>query len=351
MAFAASRAAVPWGGAVFRRVHAELAKGWPPGLTVLTGDDLYHLDRAQAALLAHLLPPGIDAWALSVVGDAPIGTAALVGAARSAGMFASRRVVLLRDVSMLEGEGEPLTAYATRPPAESWIVVRAPKLDRKRKLHKALAEAGRCLEFRRAAGDAEMRMVSAEVAAMAGAAGASITSDAAALLLDVCGADLHRASVEIDKLVSWLGGSRTEIRVADVQSLVAGSALLADWELADAVTARASDEAAAAARRLVDAGGEPIRALGGIASRARALLKAKALEAAGASPREVIDGARAWYFRDALAKGLKRYTLAELRALPSKLYGADKALKSRGIDRGAILETLVLGVTTETTTR
>ena len=136
-----SRPSGPWGGAALRAFAADVAKGWPAGLTVLTGDDAYHLDRAQKVLLDHLVPGG-DPFALSIVGDEPVGTGALVGAARSLGMFAPRRVVLLRDVSMLEGDAEPLSEYSAKPPAASWIVVRAPKLDRKRKLHKALAEAG-----------------------------------------------------------------------------------------------------------------------------------------------------------------------------------------------------------------
>jgi len=345
MAFGAK--AGPWGAPALRRLLAELPKGWPPGLTVLTGDDLYHLDRAQAAILGHLVPDRDDPYALSILGDAPVTTGALAGAARSSGMFASRRVVLLRDVSMLEGEPEPLVAYAAKPTSESWIVVRAPKLDRKRKLHKALAESARCLEFRSAAGEAEMRALLAEIEAMAVAQGATLERDAAELLLDVCGADLQRAVSEIEKLATWNGGAKPRLGAADVRALVGGSGLLADWELADAVTAREPKDAAAAARRLLAAGGEPLRALGGLASRARALLKAKALESRGVSGKEVVDAARAWYFRDALQQGLKRYTLRELTAMPSKLYEADRALKSRSIDRGAVLEALVADLTTE----
>lgn len=340
-----SRAAGPWSGAVLRRLEADLKGGWPAGLTVLTGDDLYHLDRAQAALLAHLVPDQADGFALSIMGDAPVTAGALAGAARSSGMFASRRVVLLRDVSVLEGDPEPLAAYAARPPQESFLVVRAPKLDRKRKLHKALAESGRLLEFRRAAGDAEMRSVADTVQAIARRAGVALEPGALALILDVCGADLHRASGEIEKMASYRGGDVAPIDAATARALVTGSGLLEDWELADAVTARNPSEAIAAARRLLDAGGEPIRALGGLASRARALLRAKALRAGGMPVKDVVDAARAWYFRDALTAGLDRYSLDDLRAVPSKLFEADRTLKSRGIDRGAVLEALVADVT------
>ena len=204
MAFA-SRADGPWGQAVLKKALAGLAQGWPPGLTVLTGDDLYHLDQAQSAILDHLVPEKTGAFGLSSVGDEPSATGARVGSARSTGMFASRRVVFLRDIASLEGDPEPLAAYASNPPPGSFLIVRAPKLDRKRKLHKALAEAGVCLAFRVPSGDAEFKALAAEMTAMAGARGVRLEDRAAGLLLDVFGPDLNRIASELDKLAIWLG--------------------------------------------------------------------------------------------------------------------------------------------------
>ena len=347
MAFS-SRVEGPWGGAVLKTTLAGLKHGWPPGLTVLTGDDLYHLDQAQAAILGHLAPGTSGAFGVSIVGDAQISTGALVGQARSTGMFASRRVVLLRDISGLEGDPEPLVAYAGNPPGESFLIVRAPKLDRKRKLHKALAEAGVCLAFRPPAHAAAMKELEAEIETMAGARGVVLEGRAAGLLLAVCGTDLNRIASELDKLAIWLGPEaehRTPVDAATIRGLVAGAGLLTGWELADALTERDAVGAIAAARRLLDSGEEPMRILGGLASRARSLLRAKAMTEAGAAAKTVVDGARAWYFRDALEKGLKRYTLRELLAMPARLLAADRCFKSRSLDKGAVLEALVLDLT------
>ncbi len=344
----ASAAAGPWGGAVLKTTLAGLKKGWPPGLTVLTGDDLYHLDQAQAAILDGLAPERAGAFGLTIVGDDPITTEALVGSAQSIGMFASRRVVFLRDIASLEGEPAPLSAYAASPGALSFLIVRAPRLDRKRKLHKALAEAGVCLAFRAPASDAAFKELAAEMAAMAAARGVTLAERAAGLLLDVCGPDLHRIASELDKLAIWLGpvaAKGSPVDAATVLDLIAGSGRLSGWELADALTARDFVEAIAAARRLLDAGEEPIRIVGGLASRARSLLRAKAMSEAGASPKSVLDGARAWYFKEALAKGLKRYTMSELLAMPARFLEADRCFKSRSLDKGAVLEALVSGLT------
>jgi DNA polymerase-3 subunit delta len=347
-----SRAEGPWGGAVLKTTLAGLRDGWPPGLTVLTGDDLYHLDLALSAILDHLAPERAGAFALSIVGDAPVSTAALVGQARSSGMFASRRVVFLRDIACLEGDPEPLAAYGSAPPQDSFLIVRAPKLDRKRKLHKALAETGRCLTFRPPANDAALEELAGELQAMAGARGVKLDASAVRLLLEVCGTDLCRIASELDKVAIWLGpdaGAGKPIDAATMRGLVAGTGLLSGWELADAFTARDSTAAIAAARRLLDAGDEPIRIAGGLASRARSLLRAKAMTVAGAAPKAVVDASRAWYFRDALSLGLKRYTMAELLAMPARLLEADRNFKSRSLDKGAVLEALVLRLTAAST--
>ena len=347
MAFASS-ASGPWGGAALKAVLAGLQKGWPPGLTVLTGDDLYHLDQAQSRILEHLAPGSGDAFGVSIFGDEPMTTGALIGSARSTGMFASRRVVFLRDIASLEGDPEPLSAYAKNPGKDSFLIVRAPKLDRKRKLHKALAEAGQCLTFRAPAGETEFKALAAEMTAMAGARGVKLAPGAAGLLLDVFGPDLNRIASELDKLAIWLGPDAKAAKPVDagtLRELISGSEILTGWELADAVTERDPEAAIAAARRLLDSGKEPIVILGGLASRARSLLRAKAMTEAGVPEKAAVDGARAWYFRDALSKGLKRYTLHELLDMPARFLEADRCLKSRQLDKGAVVETLVSDLT------
>jgi DNA polymerase-3 subunit delta len=344
----AARNEGPWGGAALKATLAKLEKGWPPGLTVLTGDDAYHLDQAQAAILGRLVPAEAGAFGLSVVGEDAITTGALVGAARSTGMFATRRVVFLRDIAGLEGEPEPLAAYAASPGPDSFLIVRAPKLDRKRKLHKTLAEAGLCLAFRAPNNSAGFKELTAEIGTMASALGFKLEERAVSLLLAACGPDLNRIAGELGKLALWLGPEAVKgkaIDAATVRGLVAGSVQLSGWELADALTQRDAVAAIGAARRLLDAGDEPIRMVGGLASRARALLKAKAMTEAGASPQSVVDAARAWYFREGLTMGLKRYAMSELLAMPARLLEADRTFKSRSLDKGAVLEALVLVLT------
>lgn len=325
-------------GALLNDLRRDASRGWPPGLTVLGGDDVYHLDTAQRELLAALAPPDQSEFSLSVYGEERVDVGAVVAAARSVGMFSPRRVVFVRDAAILEGEPEPLKAYASAPPPGSFLIVRATALDQRRSLHKALARSGRYIQFQ-APGAADIGRSTAAVLALAKDKGLKLERSAAALLAEIHGADLYRAASELEKILAWRGPGGAAVDVETIRELVSGGGALTGWEVADAVMTRDRGRALAAARRLVDSGDEPLKIIGGLAWRTRVMLQAKGLTEAGRSPDAALG--QAWSFRDGLNEGLRRYSLAELLAFPSELLRADRTLKSRSLDARAVLEDLV----------
>ncbi len=334
------RAEGPWGGAVLADVLKACRTGWTPGLTLLFGDDLYHLDHARRAILDALVPESDRAFGLSIVAEGPVSTGELVGQARSAGMFASRRVVFVRDASVIEGEPEPLLAYAASPPGDSFIVVRAAKLDRKRRLHQAFL-AGKVLEFR-AAGDSDLPALLRELADMAEERGVRVDREAATLLAEITGGDLQRAASELDKIRDWLGDQpKRDAGAALVRALVSGSLGMTGFELSDALLERDAAAALLWTRRMLDAGEEPLRVLGSIAWRARTILQAKGRQASGAGPQELAQTLRSWRHGAGVGRLLDRYTWEEALAFPARLLDADRQLKSRSIGGRAVLESLV----------
>lgn len=322
---------------VLEALRAESERGWPAGLVVLTGDDLYHIDAALRLLLEALVPDEASEFALTVFGDDKVPISTIVAASRSRGMFSTRRVVLVREIDAMDGEPPSLVDYAADPPEDSYLVVRAPQLDRRRKLHKILATAGRLLTFK-----ADASSLLSDMTRLAAEAGLKLERDAAALLAQACGGDLYRVAGELEKLRAWLGEDhRAPVTVEVVRHVAAGSGLLSGWEVADAVLERDLGRALAAARSVVDAGEPPIRIVGGLAWRARTMLQAKSLLEAGRSRQDVVRVARAWAYQEGLFRGLARYSLPELLAFPARLLDADRALKSRSLDPRGVLEHLV----------
>lgn len=338
---ATRRPAVKRSADVLRALSKELESDWPAGVTVLTGNDLYHLDQAQRLLLDQIAPASDGHMNMTVFGQEPVGVGTLVGAARSIGMFSSRRVVLLHEISMLEGEPDALIKYSKSPPAESYLIIRAPELDLRRKLHKALIAAGRVLTF---ANPEQTDTGSAirDAVSRAKRKGLELAPAAAAFLVEIAPGDLYRLESELDKLQAWRGGSDAgQITLDEAREIAAGSDVMSGWEVANAITCRDRSAAYAAVARLVAAGDEPLRILGGVAYRVRSMLQARALVDRGERWDRVISATRAWYFKDQLRTGMDRYSSAELLAFPSHLLAADRALKGSALDGGTILETLV----------
>jgi DNA polymerase-3 subunit delta len=319
-----------------QRMLEELERGWPGGLTLLTGDDLYHLDRAQKALLESLVPQDAGGFGLTVYGDQRVEPGAVVAAARSVGMFSARRVVLVRDVSVFDGDPDPLAAYAADPPRDSYIVVRAPAIDRRRKLYQVLARSGKTVEFVATPGSA------AAVAAIASAKDLPIDREAAGLLAELCGGDFYRIDAELEKIRAWIGEPQRPVDTAAVREVAAGSGLLSGWEMGVAIGRRDRRAALVAARRILDAGTEPLMVVGGLAFKARGMFRGKALLEQGVAGLDAVK--RAGLFGDdprKIAEGLARYSPAELLAFPRLLLDADRTLKSRGLAPRAVLESLV----------
>jgi DNA polymerase-3 subunit delta len=331
---------VPAGLRVLEGVRRRLATGagWTPGLTVLTGPDLYHLDAAQRALLSALVPEGEDAFVLTTFGEEPVSAGEIVGAARSMGMFAPRRVVLVRDVAAvaldsdarIEGACAAFGTYAENPPPGSHLLVRAPKLDVRRRFHKLLAQSEGALVFEATEGADFL----AAVAAMARERGLKLTAEAAGGLAELCAeGDLHRASTELDKLRSWLGAeaAQTVVDLETLAPLLAGAVGGTSFQVADAVAARDGATAQRLARELIDAGESPLMFLGALAWRGRALLQAKAMLAARVPERAVQQATRLWNL-----DALRRFSMEELLRFPAALLQADRALKTGGEPRAVV---------------
>lgn len=330
----------PSGRDTLRAVRRRLERGWPPGLTVLTGEDLFHLDRAQRLLLEALAEGGTSGFGLTVWSEGRVDVERVVEQARAAGMFARHRVVFVRDVSVLEGEPDPLRSYASAPPAGSFLVVRAPRLDARRSLHKALLETGTTLRFEPLR-PVELLEATSELERERGVL---LDAEARTFLVDLCAGDLYRVDSELEKLQAFAGpAARGRYGIDTVRQLASGSSALSGWELSNAIEARDRGAALEAARRLLGGAGDteaPLRVLGGLAYRARMLLRVRALVEAGARPVEAAAAVRG-FPDERLAAAAARYELGELLAFPARLLEADRALKGGSLPPLAVFERLV----------
>jgi DNA polymerase III delta subunit len=239
--------------------------------------------------------------------------AELVDRAASRGMFAASRIVVLRDPAILEGDPEPLLRFAARPPESGWILVRAPQLDRKRKLHQALL-SGTALEFRPPQGEAEGREFREVLEALARERGVRLDARATAWIAASAEGDLLRARVALDQLRDAFPGATRPLTEAQASEIVPPSESATGWELGEHLVARDVPAALADARRYEAMGQEVIKIVGGLAWRLR---------------------------RESVLAGRGRYPKAAALSLPSGLLAVDRSRKSRQVAPFAPLERLL----------
>jgi DNA polymerase-3 subunit delta len=332
---------MPSARATLAQMRKKLSRGWPSGLTLLTGEDRYHLDTAEREILEVLAPRESSEFALTIFGDEKTDIATVITAARSIGMFSPRRVVLVKDASMLDGDPEAIKLYANSPPPESYLLVRAPKLDKRLKLYKALRSKGSTtLTFDATKNEREHRTLIPELKELAVKRDLRLKKEAAELLVLAARGDLYRMVAELDKLRDWLGGGG-EVTAEMIRKIGSGGGLIAGWEVANAVASRNRSAALTETRRLIDSGEEALRILGGLAWRARVMLQAKGMLDMGISANEVYSALPTWGWKKELVNGMRDYTLQELLAFPALLLQADRRLKSRSLGPRAVLEDLV----------
>lgn len=326
-------------GTVLKKFNDALGEVWPSGVTLLTGEDAWYRDRAERLLVKHLCPAGEAAMAMTVIADGKHDIGQVVSSARSVGMFSPIRIVWVQDVSLLEGDPEPLMEYGKRPPDGSFLLIKGGKLDMRRKLHKALTQVGQHFEFAESAPFDNGKL--ADIRALAAEQGVVLDRDAVSFLSAACLGDMYRVERELEKLATWRGAGESQgISVDDLREVIRGSDLLSGWELADALADRNLERALAAVRRLAAAGEEPIRLVGGLAWRARQMLAARARIAAGMPEARALQDTYGQQ-RETLRRSLKRYELAEMLSFPYALSQADRSLKSRSLNSATVLETLM----------
>ncbi len=106
--------------------------------------------------------------------------------------------------------------------------------------------------------------------------GKQLAGQAAALLVDLIGAEMGQLDQDLLKLATYVG-KRSRIELADVDRLVGNSRAESVWKIFDAMAAGNVKDALALLHRLFDQGEEPMRILGAFSMTLRRLAQAHRL--------------------------------------------------------------------------
>ena len=256
-------------------------------------------------------------------------------------------------------------------PEGNCLILTAETVDRRKRLFKAIASAGRILSFNKVKGEARLQQaVQAMAAERLGRAGKRLSSAAWSSLGQKTGFDLRESLGAIEKLITY-AGEKAQIEATDVEAVIGRTKEDTVFELTGALSGRNLALALRALHELLAQGLHPLMIMTMIVREIRFLFQANLLIASGrlGAYQSNMDYGR---FQKTILPGLKgltaegeapiavvsqhpfviyqalknaeRFTRAELTGYLDLLVRTDLALKTTGQDARLLLERVLIAV-------
>ena len=309
-------------------------------LVLLHGEESYLVDQAARLVINTVVPVESRDFNLTVVHGRDLKGHELIDQARTLPVFASRRLVVIRNAHEASAEQmEAFSAYLDDPVPETFLLVTAASIDKRRKFFQKFAQVGEVVEFRRLYENQLPQFIRDR----ARDAGRTFTGPALKLFCRRVGNNLAEVMGELDKLTSYVG-AHEYFEEEDVAAVVSDTRVESVFALTDALSAGDRAMALRLLQRLLDDGQPPLVILSMLIRHFRQLWKTRELLLQGVPqkdlPRRIGINP---YFLGNLMTQAKRCADAPLREAFPRLLAVDQALKSGG-DARAHLEGLVLAL-------
>jgi DNA polymerase-3 subunit delta len=351
--------------ATTEKLFALLAKGKPVPALVLIGTDPYLRDLCRNKIIDAYVPANMRDWALSRVDLDGSDWGELFQRAETLPMMASCQVVVAHGAESIEIRGKAgadieddddeaddakasggesderqetlkaLAKYLDSPAPFTVILFEVPKLDRRQRLYKILAEKALLIDLQLDAHAARALAIE-----MAVELGTKIDPVAAALLAEMVDSEPARMRLELEKLAAFTLG-RPSITDADVREIVVTEKKNTIWELSEMLSTGRRAEALTFLSNLLREGEQPVAMIGALAWSYRKMIEARALP----PTTNGFNAARTLKINpmaaEAAVRNAHRFTKAALLSGLVALAEADSQLKSRNPDTKAFMQFLV----------
>ncbi len=327
---------------------ARVQKGARPAAVLLIGPEAYERRRIKDGLAA-CFPAGT----VTPHDLAEVSLAEVLDDARSLSLFASERLIWVRNAESALPRGEdagdsaPLEAYLRNPTPDVTVVFEAARFDfegedkrRQERVRKFYAAVADTVELRRFAGH-EAR---AEAESLARTAGFRIEPGALEALVEALGADMARIAVEIEKLALYAGGR--EIGADEIAALVPDARASNVFALVNAIGRRDRGRALEILDTLTREGEYLPLALAFLATQFRMALVAR--EAGLKSSSQVQAhfsrmGVPMWGSRaEQVYQTVAKFSEPQLKRAMTLIFRADKGLRDARPDDRIVMEHFIL---------
>lgn len=298
-----------------------------PPFCLFTGTEKLLIEEALAEM-EETIPAELRDFNVEVLDGRQASATRVVEAARQMPVFASHRLVIVKDAPYFKGtlaaeEEKTLTAYFQNPAPDTVLIFVANEIDRRKALVKLLASRGEVREFKPLTGKELDRWVEKR----AERKGFSLTPGALRELILRVGSDLTALEAELEKLSLYVH-PRTTADEDDVRAVVSKTLEGRIFDLIDAVAAGKTATALELLRDLLLTGEAPVKIHYMLARQVRILLKAVLLREKGLPESEIISTLNMHpYAARKTVQQSRRFQRRQLLKAMLLLFRTDQAIK------------------------
>lgn len=244
----------------------------------------------------------------------------------------------LHEITLPPKESESLLDYAQDPIAETCLILTADKADRKKKIFKALTKIQAAVTCEAPKESALIPWIKKRAQCL----GASLSMDAARLMVERTGPKPGILASELEKVMTF-AGKKKSISDQEVLAVVGDVKLQNPFALTEALKNKDAQKTILLLHNQLDHGEDPIKILGMIVWQFRVIWEVKSYQEQKLPPVKIARemGAQLFLVEKAL-RHTKNFNRRELIKNFKNLTQADRALKTSGRPPQGILESLIL---------
>lgn len=218
-----------------KEIVAEIKKGTPRPIYFLMGEEPYYIDKISQFIADNVLTEDEKGFNQMVLYGKDTSIDDVVANAKRFPMMAERQVVIVKEAQHLSRTIENLLSYAENPQPTTVLVIcyKYKKLDKRKKLYKAIQKSGELFESKKLY---ENQVADWIRKTMAGK-NYQISPKSCVMLVEFLGTDLSKISNELDKLTLVVPAS-TEITPELVEKHIGISKDFNNFELKKAIGER-----------------------------------------------------------------------------------------------------------------
>jgi DNA polymerase-3 subunit delta len=218
-----------------RSIVSDIKNGHIKPIYFLMGEEPYYIDKISDFIQENILNEVEKGFNQQIMYGRDSSIEDIVSAAKRYPMMAERQVLIVKEAQDLSRNIEKLVSYAENPQPTTVLVLnyKYKKLDKRKKLHKAIAKTGMIFESKKL----YENQVADWIRRVLGGKKYQVEPKAAQMLVEFLGADLSKISNELDKLMLILP-KETIITPTHIEENIGISKDFNNFELRKAIGAK-----------------------------------------------------------------------------------------------------------------